>query len=173
MRQEIVFTSDDSIAIIAPHPDDECLGAAAALLMAPDRTDVYVLTDGSHGSPDRSIREEAAIRKKQFEAEMTVARPRSWRWLGYEDTKLLENIKAASEIDFTKYTKVFLPWSESLHPDHRAAAKMCQAEIYKQKSRAECYTYEICAPFHDPTHYIDITDVTALIDFLLSGTWAR
>ena len=159
MRQEIVFTSDDSIAIIAPHPDDECLGAAAALLMAPDRTDVYVLTDGSHGSPDRSIREEAAIRKKQFEAEMTVARPRSWRWLGYEDTKLLENIKAASEIDFTKYTKVFLPWSESLHPDHRAAAKMCQAEIYKQKSRAECYTYEICAPFHDPTHYIDITDV--------------
>ena len=90
---------------------------------------------------------------------MTVARPRSWRWLGYEDTKLLENIKAASEIDFTKYTKVFLPWSESLHPDHRAAAKMCQAEIYKQKSRAECYTYEICAPFHDPTHYIDITDV--------------
>ena len=55
MRQEIVFTSDDSIAIIAPHPDDECLGAAAALLMAPDRTDVYVLTDGSHGSPDRSI----------------------------------------------------------------------------------------------------------------------
>ena len=56
MRQEIVFTSDDSIAIIAPHPDDECLGAAAALLMAPDRTDVYVLTDGSHGSPDRSIR---------------------------------------------------------------------------------------------------------------------
>ena len=27
MRQEIVLRDDDRIAVIAPHPDDECLGA--------------------------------------------------------------------------------------------------------------------------------------------------
>ena len=159
MRQEIKFTAEDSIAIIAPHPDDECLGAAAALMLAPDRTDVYVLTDGSHGNPDKSILEEAAIRKRQLEAEMELAMPRGWHWLGYEDTKLTESSGAASQIDFTAYTKIFLPWSESLHPDHRAAANMCLAEISRQKSRAECYSYEINAPFHTPTHYIDITPV--------------
>ena len=35
MRQEIRFTNEDRIAIIAPHPDDECLGAASALILAP------------------------------------------------------------------------------------------------------------------------------------------
>ena len=159
MRQEIQFTAEDSIAIIAPHPDDECLGAAAALLLVPDRTDVYILTDGNHGSPDRSIVEEAAVRKRQFEKEMGLAMPRCWYWLGYEDTKLPVIPGAVSQIDFTAYTKIFLPWAESLHPDHRAAAKMCHAEISGQKSRAECYTYEINAPFHTPTHYIDITGI--------------
>ena len=46
MRERIVFEKNDRIAVIAPHPDDECLGAAAPLILAPDRTDVFVLTDG-------------------------------------------------------------------------------------------------------------------------------
>lgn len=62
MRERIVFEKNDRIAVIAPHPDDECLGAAAPLILAPDRTDVFVLTDGSHGNPEISIAEEAKIR---------------------------------------------------------------------------------------------------------------
>ena len=110
MREELVFQPDDRIAIIAPHPDDECLGASAALLKAPDRTDVFVMTDGSHGFPGRPIEEEAAVRRAQFEAEMEYAGPRSWKWLGIEDTKLAEHQDAADQIDFTVYTKIFLPW---------------------------------------------------------------
>ena len=43
--------------------------------MAADRTDIYVLTDGSHGNPAKTVQEEAAIRKRQFEAEMEYVRP--------------------------------------------------------------------------------------------------
>ena len=68
MRERIVFQDNDRIAVIAPHPDDECLGTAAVLLLAPERTDIFVLTDGSHGNPEKSIEEEAEIRRKQFEA---------------------------------------------------------------------------------------------------------
>ena len=57
MKEELVFGSDDSIAIIAPHPDDECLCVAAALIKAPEITDVYVISDGSHGNADRSSEE--------------------------------------------------------------------------------------------------------------------
>ena len=159
MREEIIFQPDDRIAIIAPHPDDECLGASAALLMAADRTDVFVLTDGSHGDPAKSIEEEAAIRKQQFEAEMEYVKPHAWHWLGYEDTKLIEYQNAADEIDFTQYTKIFLPWIESFHPDHRAAVQICRAAIRKQKATGECFSYEVNAPFYKPTHYIDITGV--------------
>ena len=159
MREELRFTPDDRIAIIAPHPDDECLGASAALLLAADRTDVFVLTDGSHGNPANPIEEEAAVRKRQFEAEMAYVKPHAWYWLGYEDTKLIEYQNAADEIDFTPYTKIFLPWMESFHPDHRAAVGICRSAIRKQKATGECFSYEVNAPFYKPTHYVDITDL--------------
>ena len=137
MREELLFGGDDSIAVIAPHPDDECLCAAAALIMAPERTDVYVISDGSHGNLERSIEEEAVVRKRQFDAEMDYVKPRRHVWLGYEDTKLAEHFEAADEIDFTQYTKVFLPSNESPHPDHGACPYMCCETIMRQKALAE------------------------------------
>ena len=159
MSKKIIFTEDDRIAIIAPHPDDECMYAAGVLLLASDKTDIFVLTDGSHGNEERSIKEEAAIRKKQFDAEMAYIKPHAVTWLGVEDTKLLENAGIIREIDFTPYTRIFLPWIESLHPDHRAAASMCIDEIRKQGCHAECYSGEIFKPFPAPSHYIDITSL--------------
>ncbi len=160
MRERIVFQEDDRIAVIAPHPDDECLGAAAALILAPERTDIYVLTDGSHGNPELSTEEEARIRRAQFEAEMEEVKPRAWEWLGYEDTTLSKHPDAADGIDFTRYTKIFLPWNKSPHPDHRAAALICCKAIRRQKAQAECFMYEISTPFYRPTHCIDITEYT-------------
>lgn len=81
----IEFKKQDRIAVIAPHPDDECLGASAALLIAPDRTDIFVMSDGSHGDPAKTLEVEANIRKRQFEAEMNYVKPHSWQWLGYDD----------------------------------------------------------------------------------------
>ena len=159
MRKKIIFTEEDRIAIVAPHPDDECIFAAAALLLASDQTDVFVLTDGSHGNTNRSIEEEAAIRKKQFDAEMEYVKPHAVYWFGIEDTKLSENTGIVHSIDFTPYTRIFLPWIESLHPDHRAAAEMCMSEIRKQGCHAECYSGEVYKPFSSPSHYIDITSL--------------
>ena len=109
MRQEIRFTNEDRIAIIAPHPDDECLGASSALILAPGITDIFVLTDGSHGSKERGIREEAAVRRAQFEAEMEYVKPNSYKWLGIEDTKMSLHREEIKKIDFKPYTIVFLP----------------------------------------------------------------
>ena len=159
MREKITFTEEDRIAIIAPHPDDECIYAAGVLLLASDRTDIYVLTDGSHGNKNRSIEEEAIIRKKQFDAEMEYIKPHAVSWFGVEDTKLSDNTGIVHNIDFTPYTRIFLPWIESLHPDHRVAAGMCIDEIRKQGCHAECYSGEIYKPFPTPSHYIDITSL--------------
>ena len=157
MMHEIFFTETDRIAVIAPHPDDECLGASAPLLLAADRTDIYVLTDGSHGNKERSVKEELAIRKKQFEAEMEYLKPHKWYWLVVEDTKLEKHPEIANKIDFTGYTKIFLPQPDSLHPDHVAATQICCNAIRAQGSTAMCYSYEVFSPFHNPGYYIDIT----------------
>ena len=159
MKQEIVFSSSDRIAVLAPHPDDECIGVAAVLIQAPDQADIYVFTDGSHGNKDRSIEEELVLRKKQFEAEMKYVMPHAWYWLGIEDTKLSEHPEVTKGIDFTKYTKIFLPGIKSLHPDHVAAAEFCINAIRTQGATAECYLYEVFSPFYNPSHYIDITDL--------------
>jgi LmbE family N-acetylglucosaminyl deacetylase len=158
MREKLVFEKNDRIAVIAPHPDDECLGAAAALILASERTDIYVITDGSHGNPKMSIAEEAKIRRLQFEAEMEAVNPRSWEWIGIEDTTLPNKDDDAISIDFTPYTKIFLPWHQSPHPDHRAAALMCCRAIRRQHAQAECFMYEIITPFYRPTHCVDITE---------------
>ena len=159
MREELRFNEDDRIAVIAPHPDDECLGVSAALLRVPEQVDIFVISDGSHGNPECSIEDEAHIRKEQFEAEMKIVKPHAWHWLGVEDTKIARNAGVTDTIDFMPYTKIFLPWDESLHPDHRATAEMCFQSISKQKAQADFFMYEINAPFHKPTHYIDITDL--------------
>ena len=159
MRQEIRFTNEDRIAIIAPHPDDECLGASSALILASGITDIFVLTDGSHGSKERGIREEADVRRAQFEAEMEYVKPNSYKWLGVEDTNMSLHREIIKEIDFKPYTIVFLPWIKSLHSDHRYAAVFCMDEIVRQKADCSCYFYEINAPFYEPTHYIDITGI--------------
>lgn len=159
MVQLIKLTKQDRIALIAPHPDDECLGASAALLTEPDRTDVFVVSDGSHGDPEKSIEDEAVVRKLQFEAEMDYVKPHGWQWLGYEDTKLAQNMNALDRVDFTVYTKIFMPWINSLHPDHRAVARMCRRVFREQNITADCFSYEVRAPFYRPTHYIDITEI--------------
>ncbi len=160
MRQRIEFTERDRIAVIAPHPDDECLGASGALIFAPSRTDIFVLTDGSRGSNVRSYKEESDVRRAQFETEMEYVKPRSYMWLGCEDTKMHLHREVIAQIDFRPYTLIFLPWTESFHQDHRYAAAFCLDEIRKQGGvEAACYFYEINAPFYKPTHYIDITDI--------------
>ena len=142
MKDEILFTNDDSVAIIAPHPDDECIGAAGVLIKIPSQTDVYVVTDGCYGNKNRSAKEEARFRREWFEEEMSIVKPRNWFWLGIEDTKVSDNLDFATQIDFKRYTKVFLPWGKSLHPDHRATYESCLSQI-KQQNATICMR---CAP---------------------------
>ena len=53
---------------------------------------------------------------------MAIVRPASFHWLGFPDAPLSEHPECADAIDFTRYSKAFLPWTDSLHPDHRALA---------------------------------------------------
>lgn len=158
----LAIGTDERVVVVAPHPDDESLGAAGVLLNHPGQADVYVVSDGSLGNPAVDPAQMGARRRAEFERAMSLARPASFRWLGFPDARLSGHPECVDAIDFTRYAKAFLPWTESLHPDHRAVARFCLDRIREQGAACEAYLYELQAPFRSPTHFIDITDV---VDF--------
>ena len=153
------IAEDERVVVVAPHPDDESLGVGGVLLNHPGQADVFIVSDGSLGNPAVDPAEMAARRKAEFERAMAIARPRNAHWLGFPDAHLAEHPECADAIDFTRYAKAFLPWTDSLHPDHRALGRFCLSNIREQNAGCEAYLYEVQAPFRCPTHFFDITDV--------------
>ena len=155
----LTIAENERFVVVAPHPDDECLGAGGVLLQHPGQADVFVVSDG--GLADSAVAPEAmaAARRAELERAMDIARPACFHWLGFSDAHLAEHPECADAIDFTRYSKALLPWTDSLHPDHRALARFCLARMRAQGAACEAYLYEIQAPFRSPTHFCDITDV--------------
>lgn len=156
----ICFEKDDKIAIIAPHPDDECIGVGGVMAKYASQCDVFVVTDGRQGNISVSSEKEAEIRRKQFEEEMKLAEVNSFFWLGYEDGMLTRHGKNIFQnIDFSSYTKIFIPWEDDNHPDHAAVCYFAVNYLKDLNVMADVYQYEVHVPFHDVSHYVDITDV--------------
>lgn len=156
----INITQEDRIVIIAPHPDDECIGTGGLLSLYPELCDVIVLTDGRQGQKNVSPEKVKEIRKQEFEEEMKYIRVRSYRMLGYEDGALLQHMDCLCDIDLSVYTKIFIPWGDDNHPDHTAGYLYSMQRIRQQHiTEAEIYQYEVHVPFHDTSHMLDITSV--------------
>lgn len=154
----INITQSDKIVIIAPHPDDECIGVGGLMSLYPHLCDVIVLTDGRQGRKDIAPIMIKEMRQQEFEREMKYARIHSYKMLEYEDGELLKHIDCLRQIDFTGYTKIFIPWGDDNHPDHTAAYLAAIERIRQQHiTNAEVYQYEVHVPFHDVTHMLDIT----------------
>lgn len=153
------IAEDERFVVVAPHPDDESLGTGGVLLRHPGQADVYVISDGGLADPAVPSDQMVAQRRAEFECAMELARPASIHWLGFPDAHLSECPHCVDAIDFTQYTKAFLPWTESLHPDHVAVAQFSLARMKQQGAQCEVFLYELQAPFRCPTHFFEITEV--------------
>lgn len=156
----ICFNKEDRIAIIAPHPDDECIGVGGLMLKYPSQCDLFIVTDGRQGNILVEPDVEARIRREQFEEEMKLVKVNTYYWLDYQDGALMtysNNILA--DIDFSCYTKIFIPWGDDNHSDHAAVWSLAIECLQKKAVKAEVYQYEVHVPFHDVSHYVDITEM--------------
>lgn len=158
--QILTIKDNDRLLIVAPHPDDECIGPGGILALYPQLCKVVVLTDGRQGQGDTPPELEKQIRKQEFISEMQEAGIRDYEMLDYEDGSLMQHTDCLENMDLSSFTKIFVTGIHDNHPDHTAACMSVQRALTKQKSTdVEIYLYEVHSPLREATHMLDITQV--------------
>ena len=147
----------DKILVVAPHPDDDCIGLGGLLSLYAKNCDVLLVTDGYDESMgDSNI---CNIRLSEFETAMRTLGVNDYKELHLIQYTITENIKAFNGIDFKNYDYVFIPNRHEYHKDHIAVYKAVSKLCKREKSKAKVVEYEVWTTLRKPNIYIDITTV--------------
>ena len=158
--QVLSIKENDKLLIIAPHPDDECIGPGGIMALYPHLCRVIVLTDGRQGQGDVAPEIEKDIRRQEFMKEMQAAGITDYTMLDYEDGSLMQHTDCLEGVDLTQYTKIFVTGIHDGHPDHTAACISLRQALAKQSVQdMEVYQYEVHSPLREVSHMLDITSV--------------
>lgn len=133
------------VLVIAPHPDDETLGAGGFIASSRLRgTDVVVaaVTDGENAYPDvpdlaqsRRIEQETALRHLGVESEKIVRLQIPDSNVGSYEMELFERLMKL----VTHETHIMAPWRGDFHPDHEACGRA--AELVASRTGAKLTSY--------------------------------
>ena len=150
--------------VLAPHPDDEVLGCAGAIMRHVERSDpvkVVVLTDGAFGAGNRQAE---VTRRREAESReagkiLGYGEPEFWR---IPDRGLAGWQELSGEL--TRVINEFSPewvyipsWWE-IHPDHVAVARGVTDALRQGFISARLAMYEVGMPLQ-PNCLLDITEL--------------
>jgi LmbE family N-acetylglucosaminyl deacetylase len=159
--KEFEFTSSDKILLLAPHADDESIGAASLMLKYPSNLKVVCVTDGRYGDDSLKTDELIKIRESEFSEAMRFCGVEEYSFLGVEDTKVLESIDKFDRLNLTHYDYIFLPNYLDQHQDHKAIALIVKniLKSCKRVSKIKVVFYEVWATLPYMNAYIDLSDI--------------
>lgn len=166
--QKLTISEDDNILIIAPHPDDECIGAGGILVSHPKKCAVWVLTDGRIGQGSSNEQELIDTRKAEFLKEMNYLGIVSFKFFNVPDGTLIGNTHILDNEEFSSYSKIFVTWSGDGHADHTAAYNCLCNAMKAQKLKRTVYLYEVHQLLQCPSHYFEISDTIQTKQKLIS-----
>ena len=150
--------ADDNLLIIAPHPDDKCIGVGGLLDRYAKQSTVWVLSDGRIGQGDHSASEEIRIRREEFQREMDFSGTFAYRLFNLEDGALFRYLRVLETEDLLPYSAIFVTSAADGHIDHSAALKCVINALSAQRLDTPVYLYEVHRPLLCPTHFLDISD---------------
>jgi LmbE family N-acetylglucosaminyl deacetylase len=178
MNGAIVFDPGQHWLVVAPHPDDEVLGAGGLLqqvLSAGARASVLLLTDGDNNPwPQRWLERRLRLddaartrwgRRRRGEVEAALKRlgldpARDLRALAWTDGQIDANLLARPRemVDgFSRAlaelgpTHLVLPTADDRHPDHNAAAVIGVLAAQRLPRPAELLAYRVHGSGIKPT----------------------
>lgn len=130
------------VVVVAPHPDDEVLGAGgllALLAAAGARVELLAVTDGEASNPGGSVApsELAGLRRAETAAalgQLGVRAPVQHLHLPDGGAAELEGpVREALRLE--PGTWLLAPWALDGHPDHEAVGRACQAAAARDGAR--------------------------------------
>ena len=158
-----------SVAVLAPHADDEVFGCGAAIASLREdgaRVRVLVVSDGAGDEPDPERRREiAAARLAESAAALEHLGGASVVGGGFPDRGLGERVAEVAEWIVANLSPdppelVLLPSPVEIHPDHRAVAEAfhaaCRGPRGEALRKADVAYYEISQPIR-PNFLLDAT----------------
>ncbi|MDX1948599.1 MAG: PIG-L deacetylase family protein [Pirellulaceae bacterium] len=156
------------VLVLSPHPDDEtfgCGGTLRLLASAGAEIDVLYMTRGELGvdAPESSTpasRERlATLRSTEAHAACQLLGAREVNFLAGRDGQLCEQPELATDIAAQLgrhgYSRVFCPWSEESHPDHRATCHLLKWALGGFSGTLDVWLYEVWTPLR-PAVYVPI-----------------
>ena len=150
---------DDKILIIAPHPDDECIGVGGLMLKYPHQCSIWVLIDGCIGQGNQEAEKTKATRHREFADEMESLGINDYCFLDIPDGTLTAHTDCLEDRDISCFTKIFVTSESDGHPDHTAAFISMINAIKTQNVSAQIYEYEVHTHMSFPTHMLDISEL--------------
>ena len=160
MLSTLAISESEKILIVAPHPDDECIGCGGLLLLYPNQCDIIVLTDGRQGQGDLPQHKMIEIRKSELKNEMDIVNPHMFKNLNLEDGTMAKHLYALYDIDFSIYSKIFVTSENDGHIDHTMAFHCVMKALNNQNIRnTVVYLYEVHNPLNNPEFFLDITNI--------------
>lgn len=159
------LTEIGDVLCVAPHPDDEVLGAGgllALLAAARRRVEVLVLSRGEEGAGGEHPDDLGVARQDESRRAATalgVSEPRFLDWpdrgIRYGEP-LIADIASAVRASEARF--LLLPALSEPHPDHQATALAGLAAAQRSDCVQTVLFYEVGAPTH-PNVLVDITSV--------------
>ncbi|MBW4662162.1 MAG: PIG-L family deacetylase [Drouetiella hepatica Uher 2000/2452] len=137
------------VLVVAPHPDDECLGCGGAIALLSSlgcRVYILVISDGAMSHPNSQKYPAAKLRSLRIQETQSAmatlgVEASQVSFLGLPDSAVPMSTNpsfGAAVSACQKYLEaiapqiIFLPWRQDPHADHRATWQMIQAALALQ-----------------------------------------
>ena len=157
-----------TILVIAPHPDDECIGCGGAICrhgQRGDRVHVVFLTSGELGLKELPREQAWNIREQEAREAAKILQLASVEFLRCPDWTLSDAILLASErlapvLRRLAPELIYLPHPQEWHPDHKVALPVVTQALAANGSAApRLLGYEVWTPLTEYQHVENISDV--------------
>ncbi len=162
--------SSGRVLLLAPHADDDVIGAGGSLClhrMAGDPVHVIVAFSGLAGDPDGrySGADYAALRQAEAReggSHLGLSEYEFWgQPEGHEPSpeELIAAVRTLAErIREWKPDIIYAPWIGEYHLDHYTLSRVAQMALYALNYTGEAWGWEVWTPLI-PTHIVDISSV--------------
>lgn len=167
----LYIQENENALLLAPHADDESIGAGGTLAKYHNNFDVICLTNGVKGLKNLPPEEAKKVREQEFLNAMKIANVRSAKVLNIPDRDVISGYDELAKTDISSYDYIFLPNLIDTHKDHKSVAILVKKllENKPHKKEIQLVFYEVWSTLAIPNRVVNITNTVDIKSKMLEA----